>query len=48
MAQEEHRAIVEAARQGDAKEASEIMKAHVTNAGQGIIAYFYAKLEPDV
>lgn len=38
-AQEEHRAIVNACRQGDTGLAEEIMYQHVTNAGQGIIEY---------
>lgn len=38
-AQEEHRAIVAACRQGDASLAADIMNEHITEAGQGIIKY---------
>ena len=38
-AQEEHRAIVAACRQGGVSEAADIMHGHVVKAGQGIIDY---------
>jgi DNA-binding GntR family transcriptional regulator len=45
MAQQEHRVIVEACRQGDAEKAGAVMEKHVRQVGRSLINHFYYREE---